>query len=167
MEKDIIEQIKYIVNVYNDRLSFPEYARIILKDENIPSSNDVDFKICCPLHDENTPSFSYSASRDLWYCFGQCRTGGHTVEFHRKYMEKISGVKQSVFATLKDLYRLFPNRLPKPILNNKQDSSDIDDLISGLESVMGTEIRDIKIRRVYDNRSKSEILLHSWLKNIE
>ncbi len=36
---------------------------------------------CCPLHDEDSPSFAIGPDPDMWYCFGACRTGGDVIEF--------------------------------------------------------------------------------------
>ena len=36
---------------------------------------------CCPLHDEDSPSFTIGPDPDMWYCFGACRTGGDVIEF--------------------------------------------------------------------------------------
>lgn len=60
--------------------------------------NGVEFKACCPFHDENTPSFSITPSKNLFYCFGCGATGGpidfvmqhHGVDF-RKAIEIMGG----------------------------------------------------------------------------
>ena len=35
---------------------------------------------CCPLHDEDTPSFAIGPDPGLWYCFGACSTGGDVLQ---------------------------------------------------------------------------------------
>lgn len=38
------------------------------------------FKGCCPLHDEKTPSFMVSPAKNIFKCFG-CGRGGDGIEF--------------------------------------------------------------------------------------
>lgn len=40
--------------------------------------------ICCPFHDEDTPSFSYSHDKGVWSCFGSCKAGGDVINMHKK-----------------------------------------------------------------------------------
>lgn len=40
---------------------------------------------CCPLHDEQTPSFMVDPDRQRWHCFGSCAMGGDILDFIRKY----------------------------------------------------------------------------------
>lgn len=38
-------------------------------------------KICCPFHDERTPSFCIYEDTDSWHCYGECSDGGDAVSF--------------------------------------------------------------------------------------
>ena len=39
----------------------------------------------CPFHHETAPSFSFSAERGIWSCFGGCKCfGKDVIELHRK-----------------------------------------------------------------------------------
>lgn len=39
---------------------------------------------CCPFHNENTPSFYVDSGKNVWRCFGQCRSGGNVISLYRK-----------------------------------------------------------------------------------
>ena len=43
------------------------------------------WKACCPFHQEKTPSFHVSHSKQLFYCFG-CQKGGNVVTVIRDYL---------------------------------------------------------------------------------
>ena len=43
-----------------------------------------EYMACCPFHDEKTPSFSVSPSKQFYYCFG-CGAGGSVVKFLMSY----------------------------------------------------------------------------------
>ena len=36
---------------------------------------------CCPFHDDRTPSFVVSVSKNLWRCHGACQAGGSVIDF--------------------------------------------------------------------------------------
>ena len=58
------------------------------------SGND-SWKACCPFHQEKTPSFHVSESKQLYYCFG-CQKGGDVVKFMREYLnlDYIEAIRQ-------------------------------------------------------------------------
>ena len=45
----------------------------------------------CPFHGEKTPSFSVSASKQMYYCFG-CGKGGNVFTFLQEYESLLFGM---------------------------------------------------------------------------
>ena len=42
------------------------------------------WKACCPFHQEKTPSFVVNSTKEFWYCYGACSTGGDVLSFIQK-----------------------------------------------------------------------------------
>jgi hypothetical protein len=62
-------------------LTIPEYYRRFV-DSNADLRETP--KLKCPFHkEENGQSFSYSAGRELWRCFGACKSGGDVIDLHK------------------------------------------------------------------------------------
>lgn len=61
--------------------SIPEYFQ-----EFINSSINLEETpmICCPFHNETSPSFTYSREKGLWRCWGACNVGGNVFALHQK-----------------------------------------------------------------------------------
>lgn len=81
-------------------------------------------KICCPFHDEDTPSFSYSSEKGVWRCFGACKFGGDVIAMHQKHF-KLHNREEAT----KSLYKLLgfkdkafdpATRLVVPTVNERE-----------------------------------------------
>jgi len=64
-----------------------------------------DYWALCPFHSEDTPSFSVSAEKQLFYCFG-CQTGGNVITFLRRkenltYAEAVAKLAERAGISLK------------------------------------------------------------------
>lgn len=56
-----------------------------LIDQSVPlKKQGANFVACCPFHDEKTPSFSVSPTKQMFYCFG-CGAGGNVISFLMDY----------------------------------------------------------------------------------
>lgn len=107
MNKD---ELKQTIKLYDDLLDTRDYLRLMGYDGVLDNR---DFKICCPIHEETEPSFSYSNKIGIWTCFGACHTSGRVVKLHYMLLQKKYGEKLSIVHALEDLHVLFPYLLPK------------------------------------------------------
>ena len=156
------EKIKYYVDVYDNLLDFPVYLGIIKPSIKIPDGRD--FECCCPLHDENTPSFKYKEKLKKWRCFGKCNTGGQVTKFHYLYLKKQLG-DISVIDSLRNLQMMFPHLPPIVLTTTKiHDENKIVRDIQEMINPSGIKAEDIN---VLDYKSDSEFFLRMFLFNVE
>ena len=71
-----------------------------------PVNFDNDPRACCPLHDEDTPSFRYYEDTSSFYCFG-CQKGGNIINLHMYFAEKMNGTMPSKEEAISFLYNYF------------------------------------------------------------
>lgn len=87
-----------------DLITIPEYfSRFIDPKVNLDQTP----KICCPFHNEDTPSFSYSPDKGIWRCFGACHFGGDVIAMHQKHYNLRNRQEAE-----KSLYRLLGYKEP-------------------------------------------------------
>jgi len=80
----------------------------------------------CPFHSEKTPSFSVSAEKQLYYCFG-CGRGGSIVKFVEEY-EKLSFPE-----TVQKLAERGGIPIPKFSYEKENETSDIEEMYEVLK----------------------------------
>lgn len=85
---------------------------------------------CCPLHDEDTPSFRYYEETNSFYCFG-CRRGGSPVHLYRLFYNRMRDENISHRDAVDFLYKYFIEgkelaQLPSATKVEKQLSEPVD-----------------------------------------
>ena len=76
-------------------------------DQRVPlKKGGKDFKACCPFHNENTPSFTVSSTKQFYHCFG-CNANGSAIgflmEFDRlSFVEAIEELAQAAGLEMPD-----------------------------------------------------------------
>lgn len=64
-------------------------------------------QICCPLHDDSTPSFSVNFATNEWKCFG-CPDGGHYIDLWMKLTNKRTGTNHTIFNSVEEILKQNP-----------------------------------------------------------
>ena len=84
---NIVDEIKSRCNIVD-----------VIAREVVLKKTGANHKGLCPFHNEKTPSFIVSETKQMFYCFG-CNTAGDVFEFVQKYynldfpqaLEKLAG----------------------------------------------------------------------------
>ena len=69
LHPDTIDDVKQRADIYD-----------VVSEHVVLRKRGKDYVGLCPFHDEKTPSFSVSPSKQMYYCFG-CNAGGNAVKF--------------------------------------------------------------------------------------
>lgn len=64
-------------------------------------------QICCPLHDDSTPSFSVNFATNEWKCFG-CPDGGHYIDIWQKLTNKRTGSNYTIYSAVDSILKQNP-----------------------------------------------------------
>lgn len=129
----------YMYKEVKSKISIPMYFyRIIVPQlgsyyDNYPVDFDNKIVVCCPLHDEDTPSCRYYEETNSFYCFG-CGRGGDVIQLHRYFAEKLNGTLPTRDESVAFIYNYFikgnesetfvdlaSQHLPKEKLNTDKD----------------------------------------------
>ena len=77
------------------------------------------FIACCPFHDEKTPSFTVSPSKQFYHCFG-CGAGGDAIQFLIEY-EGLTFI-DSITELANSIGLKVPNEAPQKIEKSNENS---------------------------------------------
>ena len=69
LHPDTIEDVKQRIDIYD-----------VVSEHVVLRKRGKDYIGLCPFHDEKTPSFTVSESKQMYYCFG-CNAGGGAIKF--------------------------------------------------------------------------------------
>jgi len=78
----------------------------LIKERVSLSKNGTNYKGLCPFHNEKTPSFNVSSTKQFYHCFG-CGASGDAIKFltehdHLTFIEAISKLAQPANLELPD-----------------------------------------------------------------
>lgn len=68
---EVIERLKSDVSL----------LRLIESQGHEPVKQGKDYVMCCPFHDDKTPSLIISPQSNLWHCMGACQKGGSVIDW--------------------------------------------------------------------------------------
>lgn len=97
-----------LLEAVRKKVSIPKYFT-----EQINGSVDLieTPSICCPFHDDHSPSFTYSLEKNMWRCWSNCG-GGDVVEMHR--INKKLHSREEALESLAQLYHVVPEFKVEP-----------------------------------------------------
>lgn len=84
----------------DDVIARTNIVEIIQSRVGLKKTGRDNYSACCPFHDEKTPSFTVSATKQFYYCFG-CHASGNVISFLMEYerltfIEALESLAQSL-----------------------------------------------------------------------
>lgn len=107
-------------------------------DERVPlKKSGRDYVACCPFHDEKTPSFSVSPTKQFYYCFG-CSAHGTVVGFLMDY------ARLEFTEAIEELAERVGMEIPREVVEtgHRQDTQTIYFMLEKASAYYRREIRD-------------------------
>ena len=101
MKKEVLSKVSIPMYFYN--IIVPQLGSYY---DLYPVDFDNKPVVCCPLHDEDTPSCRYYPETESFYCFG-CQKGGNVINLHKYFVERMNGTSIEYDAAVEFLYTFF------------------------------------------------------------
>lgn len=104
IDKDALREA---IDLINEQIPLVDYYH-----DYVDSSVDIEShrKDCCPIHDEDSPSFHYFSDTKRFHCFG-CNASGQTVDLHLALKRRMYP-DFTLIRSLRDLATLYNIELP-------------------------------------------------------
>ena len=153
--------IKRLEKKVLNRVNVPTYFKKYINSEIDLTASP---SICCPFHAEDTPSFSYKESSDIWRCWGKCHVGGNVIKLHQKNNNMLS--YEEAILSLAAIYKITDDttdvEMLEEIMTTKEEEDDLEVelkvLLSSCERILSNKDKcllddimsyDIPIKELY------------------
>lgn len=137
----LVQQIKIYQDIYDKEISFKEFYWTAFEKYNGRNNSP------CPIHDEDISgeSFAIDSVRNMWQCFGKCKTVGRAVQFELMMGQK-ENPAMSRLQAIKRLHKKFPN-LPYPRIYETDDMKNAQD---GIELNVDLDFKQGKVIELHE-----------------
>jgi len=122
----------------------------------------------CPFHDEKTPSFSVSPSKQIYHCFG-CGNGGNVFTFLMEYekvtfLEAVKGLAEKYNITIEEIKNTVPTNEFSLLYDIHEQASIIyeNNLFSKSGSTALTYLKNRKLKESIIKEFRIGFALNSW-----
>jgi len=122
----------------------------------------------CPFHDEKTPSFSVSPSKQIYHCFG-CGNGGNVFTFLMEYekvtfLEAVKGLAEKYNITIEEIKNTVPTNEFSLLHDIHEQASIIyeNNLFSKSGSTALTYLKNRKLKESIIKEFRIGFALNSW-----
>lgn len=162
--------IKMMAASISSKVTIPMYFYNIIVPQlgsyfdNYPVNFEGDPRACCPLHDEDTPSFRYYEETNSFYCFG-CQKGGDVVTLHRYFAEKMNGKRPTKEEAIAFVYHYFiEGKESETFIDSTAQTIDTKEKLNTDAEIVKFNIYRVNLEKsiTFDNNISLEVRKQLW-----